>query len=379
MAYANAIKYNQVRAMKGLPVGAIVPWSAEQSAIPIGWIICNGSTIANTKYPLLYECIGNTYGGTAGSTFKLPPLTNNGSAMVDQYTGHFNYLTEDHNKPDYTTKSSDPYWSIVDGSTDGNTGSSSQDTWISTIDVVGEYVGSPKFYATYDDMTVSEGEFSHTVVWAETSLYDYHLLEHNHSEAATGESTSWKKGSGYAIYCTGSFSDGTACTISCTKTSVTRVAKPGHTGIFKGNNQSDLQKTFTATITSSGGTSYVGGGGGGQVYSLPGFGSGGLGESSAQVYGGGDGKCGGSMQCGSNILFTSLSNTEKSIGDVGPHSHGTTTYNMKGKYLVVSPGLKDDISLNNVTIDNSPGQNFCTITATTSTPSLEMVYIIRAF
>ena len=56
-------------------MGAIFPWSGAQDTIPFGWVECNGASISYTKYPLLYEKIGNTYGGVTGSTFKVPQLS----------------------------------------------------------------------------------------------------------------------------------------------------------------------------------------------------------------------------------------------------------------------------------------------------------------
>jgi microcystin-dependent protein len=57
-----------------LPVGTIMPVASNSSA-PLGWILCDGQTVATTTYPLLYAAIGTTYGGTA-SNFKVPDLIN---------------------------------------------------------------------------------------------------------------------------------------------------------------------------------------------------------------------------------------------------------------------------------------------------------------
>ena len=64
--------------------------------------------------------LGIVYGGTAGSTFKLPPLTQGGPAVVDQHGGHYNMLKDsgyqsgihgpnDAHKPD-SIHGEDPYW-----------------------------------------------------------------------------------------------------------------------------------------------------------------------------------------------------------------------------------------------------------------------------
>lgn len=57
-----------------LPVGTIMPVASNSSA-PLGWILCDGQTVATATYPLLYAAIGTTYGGTA-SNFKVPDLIN---------------------------------------------------------------------------------------------------------------------------------------------------------------------------------------------------------------------------------------------------------------------------------------------------------------
>ena len=76
-------------------------------------------------------------------------------------------------------------------------------------------------------------------------------------------------------------------------------------------------------------------------------------------------------------MFTSKSHDDVASG--AGHQHGPNNYTMEGKYQVISPGLRTNIALNTVRINNSPGQNFGTINVETATPSLEMLYIIRAF
>lgn len=87
------IKYNKQLSKSGAAIGAIVsivrpdsyPTSAGSSTDPTieaagwnsltdypGWLECDGRTLNVSEYRALYSVIGNTYGGTAGSTFKLP-------------------------------------------------------------------------------------------------------------------------------------------------------------------------------------------------------------------------------------------------------------------------------------------------------------------
>lgn len=41
------------------------------AAVPDGWLVCNGAALPTTSYPQLYEKIGTTFGGGAG-TYVLP-------------------------------------------------------------------------------------------------------------------------------------------------------------------------------------------------------------------------------------------------------------------------------------------------------------------
>ena len=58
----------------GVPVGAIMPFTGANA--PVGYLLCDGSEVERTKYPDLYDVIGNTYGSTVigVGTFKLPDL-----------------------------------------------------------------------------------------------------------------------------------------------------------------------------------------------------------------------------------------------------------------------------------------------------------------
>ena len=94
MAFADAAKYNEVRRMRGLPIGTIVPWAAESSAIPTGWLVCNGSAVSRSTYSDLFGVLSTTWGaGDGSSTFNLPDLRGaflrgTGTAGVDSdYAG----------------------------------------------------------------------------------------------------------------------------------------------------------------------------------------------------------------------------------------------------------------------------------------------------
>lgn len=55
------------------PAGIIAPFAG--TAIPDGWLLCDGSAISRTDYADLFNAIGTTYGaGNGSSTFNLPNL-----------------------------------------------------------------------------------------------------------------------------------------------------------------------------------------------------------------------------------------------------------------------------------------------------------------
>lgn len=60
----------------GIPTATIVPWS--KSAVPSGFLECNGAAVSRSTYSDLFSAIGTTYGaGDGSSTFTLPNLQDN--------------------------------------------------------------------------------------------------------------------------------------------------------------------------------------------------------------------------------------------------------------------------------------------------------------
>ena len=55
----------------GFP-GMVQQFAGAADKIPEGWLLCDGTEYTTTEYPDLYDVIGNIYGGTEGSTFKVP-------------------------------------------------------------------------------------------------------------------------------------------------------------------------------------------------------------------------------------------------------------------------------------------------------------------
>jgi len=63
-----------------IPVGAMVEAGA-LSAMPDGWLLADGSTVASSQFPDLYTAIGTIYGGTAAN-FVLPDESANGYVFI---------------------------------------------------------------------------------------------------------------------------------------------------------------------------------------------------------------------------------------------------------------------------------------------------------
>jgi len=75
--------------------GMIAAWAGTNGAIPTGWLLCDGTSIATATYPDLFTAIGYTYGG-AGANFNLPDLVDvfvRGQSTQTAATGGADSLT----------------------------------------------------------------------------------------------------------------------------------------------------------------------------------------------------------------------------------------------------------------------------------------------
>lgn len=76
------------KAANGVPVGTILPFGGDESNLPDGFLLCNGTSYSQSLYPDLYAAIGTAWGGTT-SNFRVPDLRGYflrgvaGSATVD--------------------------------------------------------------------------------------------------------------------------------------------------------------------------------------------------------------------------------------------------------------------------------------------------------
>lgn len=87
--------YGLLKTMKAAAIGTIMPWGGDLTAIPAGWLICNGQRLEAGDYPLLTQMIGGNYGddnltGTFpnyGGGIFLPNI--NQRALVDIEASYF--------------------------------------------------------------------------------------------------------------------------------------------------------------------------------------------------------------------------------------------------------------------------------------------------
>lgn len=55
-----------------VPPGCIMTFAG--TALPSGWLYCDGGTYSRTTYANLFDAIGTTYGSPSGTTFRVPDL-----------------------------------------------------------------------------------------------------------------------------------------------------------------------------------------------------------------------------------------------------------------------------------------------------------------
>jgi microcystin-dependent protein len=94
----------------GIPSGAIMPFA--MSAVPAGWLVCNGAGVSRTTYANLFAAIGTVWGtGDGSTTFNVPNFLGSflrgwngtasgldanrafGSFQADAYTNHTHTAT----------------------------------------------------------------------------------------------------------------------------------------------------------------------------------------------------------------------------------------------------------------------------------------------
>lgn len=97
-----AVKYSTIKSLKFAKIGTIMSWAgigsigSLASNIPKGWLVCDGSSLPASRYPLLASIISDSYGGTNftgdfpeySGLFKIPNIT--GKCLMDLETSMLN-------------------------------------------------------------------------------------------------------------------------------------------------------------------------------------------------------------------------------------------------------------------------------------------------
>lgn len=55
-----------------VPSGQIMPFAGPLANIPVGWLLCNGTSVSQTTYAALFQSIGTSWGQGPAGTFNLP-------------------------------------------------------------------------------------------------------------------------------------------------------------------------------------------------------------------------------------------------------------------------------------------------------------------
>jgi len=83
---------------RGIPAGTVVAFAGRVSAIPRGWLLCDGREVSRAEYLSLFYAIGAAHGdGDGSTTFNLPDYRGYFLRGVDHGTGR---------DPDYTSRQS---------------------------------------------------------------------------------------------------------------------------------------------------------------------------------------------------------------------------------------------------------------------------------
>jgi len=363
-----SVRYGKQKSMRGFPVGSICPWPTDSSQIPMGWVLCDGKAYDIARYPLLYDVIGNVYGGTTGTTFSLPELLQS-RAVVDIYPGHYSYLKTigaAHYDADSTTIASDPFWNNV-GETFNNSGTFNHQ---STIDVIGVLASKPNLVASVKGIIFSKGEFTETYGIHPRKLSDRHISAHNHgTDAPEDYSSSWVKTGVTGDDCCGTCVTSTTflvndCVLSNTKcgTSLTWGGRnvPDRPAVNNDGNgiQGSGQGTKGGAAHATSGFSLNSNTGNGEV----------KGDLYARTIAGSNRSLAGTVSLATAFNWS----------DINGHTHEPTEATFRCNVGAQKDYTFYDVSTTGVDLVQAP-PNQASINMNSKTANLTMLYIIRAF
>jgi microcystin-dependent protein len=81
----DAATFGQLNAV-GVPIGTVIDFAG--SAIPLGYVFCDGAALSRAGYPQLFAAIGTAWGvGDGSTTFNVPDLRGRVTAGLDNMGG----------------------------------------------------------------------------------------------------------------------------------------------------------------------------------------------------------------------------------------------------------------------------------------------------
>lgn len=345
-----SVSYNRTRTMHGMAIGTIIPWTGGITNVPKGWLICNSQTLTTTDYPLLFANIGNTYGGTpppVGSflgTFQLPTLGNR--ALVDYKRSHTEMSGV---SSEFTNRIG------------VNTNAVSNLNYISKIDVVLDVVSNTNTLSgTVKGISVNDTSYSDAISVLERRLGDLHFPGHGHSGTQTSVRTSPEliEGcqSGFPIY------DGCA-----------------NYNLYRAEHNTPSLGSCDVAVTNQLGGTFLAGEGSSNAGII------GIGSNNApprtsnpRNFSGGDM----AISTGNFNYPVALNHNYVDFrsSQLTGHLHDTIAYSIrKSSFSTRSAVPLSTIGTGNVTPLNSANREVLNINMNVSTPSLQLIYIIRAY
>ncbi len=198
--------YGTLKTMKAAAIGTIMPWGGDLTAIPPGWLICNGQRIEALDYPLLTQMIGGNYGeDNLGGVFPnyqggvfLPNI--NQRALVDVESSYF-----DGSRPPDTTEAlaalQDPSGgSLIGPDSDNGVGTS----FNAYTDIDFSYTPENDFTGKISGSNLSEVFGAKEVYVSPRKLGRKHMTSHGHTTTFDtifgGGSTGEKPGAGVGTW-----------------------------------------------------------------------------------------------------------------------------------------------------------------------------------
>lgn len=349
-----------------MAVGTIIPWAGGEDSIPKGWIACTGETKNTIDYPLLFSVIGYYYGGSS-TFFRLPEL--NAKTLCDM-------------KSSYLPSGTSTIFSSQIGTNSSNISNQIYESNIALTVNIDNGLSSGNYSGKITGQTINPPTYFDELVMAQRSLGDHHMPTHSHS----GSFSSVDEGSGMVEGCQvgGAFNYinpvGQGCGFLQTQDCC------DDQDIFRSeiNNASlDVNNYFKTSI--AGGYS-MGGSGAAfsqavsltnappRINSLP-----------KNWTGSADNTL---TQTGNFNFATTLSSTYTTWPTAGAgadtslaaHNHESLPWSVnKGSFEIQANISVTDVGPGNVTPVNADWTDLLQFNATTTTPSLRVMYIIKAW